>query len=51
MNSAGACSGLMQNALPHWRILNPEEAASASLSVPDEQKFRKNALKTHNSCG
>jgi hypothetical protein len=29
MNGAGACSGSMQNTPPHWRIVNPEEAARA----------------------
>jgi len=27
MNGAGACSGSVQNAPPHWRIVNPDEAA------------------------
>jgi hypothetical protein len=33
MNGASACSGSMQNAPPHWRIVNPDEAARTDPSA------------------
>jgi hypothetical protein len=45
------CSGSTQNAPAHWRIVNPEPAASAVRIVLGEANSAKLHSKTHNNCG
>jgi hypothetical protein len=58
MNGAGACSGSMQDAPPHWRMVNPDEAARSPIVGVAPPIFRygarceaENRAKTHNICG
>jgi len=58
MNGAGACSGSVQNASPHWRIVNPDEAPRGLIVGVVTRIFRRgarceaeNRAKTHNICG